>query len=398
MSLNYKLKSFFTAECLFFYFLIFSAIMHFPFFYMKGDAVGLFDISIVMYAIFKIGKKSIDISKFKQFIWISLAYIGYLSISTIYSTSSISILLLIKQVEHFVFFIFLIDFYSKNEHRTEEHFLLFISLFAAAILYQVVNFYSLVPGPISNYRLGLPFKKGISSNPAGLFLSSFIVVLVFIGLRIKRYRWYFAALLVLSGFALVLTDSRTNMIGLLVVMFFAASIKIWSFKYGKIVLPLLYIIGFGGLYFLLWSVPDFGQFERFLKLLRNPLIVVQDTSFRVRLNGLWPSAVSAWTENLFTILLGKGYGFMPVVDGTYHRLLVNQGVIGFLFFMYLWFVYFIRKHYSKPLLFLLILVAINGIAVDTLITSYRSIQIFLIMLSGVLFFQLDSKRRYDEES
>jgi hypothetical protein len=77
---------------------------------------------------------------------------------------------------------------------------------------------------------------------------------------------------------------------------------------------------------------------------------------------------------------------MPVVDGTVPRLLVNKGLVGLSLFCYLWFIsYLARFRRNTAVSSLLLFAAINSLNGETLLTSYRSIQVYIPLLIAAAY-------------
>jgi hypothetical protein len=282
-----------------------------------------------------------------------------------------------------LFALLLIDW--LNYHRSSNTVRLLSLAILATVSYQILYFHNAVGGIGTNYRLGIPFAQGVSSNPAGFFLGAWAVTL----LNVRRLWREFPALslisLSLALYALAQTRSRTNTLAFLIVLFLTALVWVRRLKGWK---WLFVTVGvFAAVYvFVVLFVDELGPLTRVVRILKDPLSVLEDGSFAVRLRETWPRAFSLWRTDASTVLLGWGLNHTGTVDGTLPRLLANQGFLGVLFFLAVWYAHFLLNHRNTALVLLLVFTIINGINAETLIISYRSIQAYLIVLMVAVFF------------
>jgi hypothetical protein len=363
-----------------FFILIFLAVAELPLFFFRGDPVGLYDIYLIT-LFFVVGFfDGFRVGRYKPLIVAYASYLAYLSFSLIFTTSAFSVLLLIKQVEHLLLLILLADFLERGTVSETRDIDRIILLFAFVIIYQIGYVRGIFPGIGVQYRLGLPFADGTSSNPAGFYLGIFVLFLYELALTRHKITVFRIFVLLLALYALWLTVSRVNFLALICVLGISF---LHSFSRSKRGLVFLAFIGAGVV--LLYAVvlpnlPYMGNFENILKILRDPREIFTDSSFTFRSAYHWPNAIRVWLSSPWTFLFGIGYGKIPVVDGSYHRLLANQGLVGFIMFAWFWFYSTLRLRISKPVIMVLLFIAINGITSDTLISSYRSVQIYLVLL------------------
>jgi hypothetical protein len=357
--------------------LILLSVIELPFFFFQRNPVGIFDIYLLTYFIVKLRFGGIKVGDWKPFLYIFAAYLAYLGYSVMQGERVFSSLLLVKYVEHLILALVVVDYYQNGPEEKQVFLDRLSLLFLGVLVYQVGYTQGWWPGVGDRYRLGLPFAMGTSSNPSGFSLGVFIVF--HYELVMKRYGSSFlrVVVLVVALLALWLSLSRVNLLAILVAFGGSVIISFANMKRGYwfIAGAALFVIVF--YLFIIDLIPDLGQAEKFVKIIRNPMSVFSDSSFTVRLNFFWPRAIDDWLHSPSTFLFGWGYGTFPVVDGTYHYLLANQGIIGFALFFTLWVAYPLYRWFSKPLLILLIFFLVNAVSSDTMATSYRSIQIYI---------------------
>ena len=286
-------------------------------------------------------------------------------------------LLVAKQFEHLIFALLLVD--RLDNHRSTGDLKATVVLISAAVAYQILYYHNLIGGIGANYRLGLPFATGVSSNPAGFFLGAWVVVLLHTRRIWREFPAYGAASLLLSVYALIQTRSRTNLLALLLVLVVTVCIRVWRAGGWRWVAAAL--VGFALAYAsVVLFVEEAGPLARVIRLLKDPLSALEDGSFAIRLRESWPRAFGFWRADWRSVLIGRGLDYTGPVDGTVPRLLANQGVIGLLLFLSVWYVHFLVHRKSAAVLLLLLFAFLNGINAETLVISYRSIQAYMVIL------------------
>lgn len=347
----------------------------------SGDFVTLFDLALFALLVQRLAAERFQLARTH---WTGLAiavlcYLLYLIPGVARVGSPFAVLLLIKHLEHLVFILIVADFMESSTDRARDTRALIWCLISV-IIYQLLYQIGMVPGIGETYRLGLPFMTGVSSNPAGFFLAGTIVVLYHVGYRGGR-RFLPATIgLALAACALVQTDSRTNMLALIIVLAVSVIHLVWRSRWRWVLIPVAAALIVAFYIVPVEVLPRDGSVGRIVQMLRNPALILDDRSFSIRVRTLWPIGFAGWYRNAATIWFGNGLGYFDVIDGTVPRLLGEQGVIGLVFFAYIWFAHYAIHAGRKPVVMLLLLAAINGITVETLIVSYRSIQLFIVLL------------------
>jgi hypothetical protein len=130
-------------------------------------------------------------------------------------------------------------------------------------------------------------------------------------------------------------------------------------------------------------IPEKSEIWRFFKLIEDPTEIysriMQESSFQKRLNS-WGRHLDLWTDNLKTVLVGKGARYFSITDSSYFGLLVNQGMIGLLLFSLPWFVYTLIVSRPAVVKYLGLFLLISAINAETLLTSYRAIPAVITLL------------------
>lgn len=401
-----ELLSSVNRHTLYFLILVFLTFFHIPLIWIEGDSIGLFDVYLVLYTIFVLSKRyrkyherRLKLSKkWKEYYIVVLAYLCYMLLRNRIVEDILSLLIILKQIENMVLLFHVVTFFELRKTDTRFFISCFLiilfSLAFAQLSYVALGMLGIVRGSgwlAQNYgwfyRLGMPFMKGISSNPAGFVLGSIIIFYSEIAFKVSRRKIITGIAFAVVILALMLTISRTNIIALIFVFF----VKLATGK--NKVRALATTIGlFFLFFFIVLSVVEQDsvtgkQLSRMLDLLLNPaLIFAKDQSFFYRYRYSWPPAWNAWLENGATVLFGKGVNYIPIVDGTLPRLLGNQGLVGAILFHYIWFVFFklqFRKY--RAVGFLLIFALINAINGETLLMSYRATQPYIVILIAAIF-------------
>jgi hypothetical protein len=257
------------------------------------------------------------------------------------------------------------------------------------VLFQIQD---LMHGGANRNRLSLPFTLTKSPNPAAFVLGA--VLVFYIEYILKHKQRLLVKLIDIGIFALIiaallLTLSRTNFLALLLAFGIVYLIK--GFKYPKRLLITCTIIVsaiviFYASVFIMVERIQSPVVQRYAYIVADPMTVFDDLSFYTRFAVMWPMAINNWQQNIVTLFFGKGIAFVSVMDGSYHRLLSNQGLVGLLFFIYIWFVFYLRRYRFTAIWVLLVFIAINALTGDTLVVSYRSIQGYTVFLMMIIYF------------
>jgi len=366
------------------------AVFHLPLFFYRGDAVGVYDIYLLTYALLFSYFGGISIGRFKSYYWLLIVYLGYIGFSTMFTGKVFSVLLLAKQIQHFLLIVIAVDFFQSTRKPDGRLLDILLLIFGSAIVYQMLYLRGIVPGLGVVYQLGMPFAEGASSNPGGFFIAAFIILIYEVAIKRYGISVLRVVVLLIAFYGLWLTISRVNLLGLMFALGVSVLHTLGKQPKGWVYLLLLGLLVTSFYLFVLPNIPDMGINEKFLKIIRDPRTILLDGSLGYRLEYHWPNAVEVWLSSVRTFAFGVGYGMIPVVDGTYHRLLVNQGLVGFGLFWAVWLGWFVRYHLSKPLIIMGVFVMVNAITSDTLISSFRSIQPFVLILVGLIFFSDNS--------
>ena len=385
---------------------IFLAFFEIPVFGVGKDFVGLYDFYVVgylIYLLFAMGRKRAQFPRiWIDFTLIYICYIGYLLFNLVLSDSTRSELIVAKTIEYLIaawIVIINIHAFRITPVRIGRYLLAYVLLLAIFQLGSWAAFYGHVPkirpglGYGSWYRIGLPFMVGTSSNPAGFVLMVFLVYFIATRNPGVRAKGLFVLDAIFATLALFLTVSRTNIIAFLLFLAFA-SLRQYLFRHN---LKARFIVTSGlivlaiGLLILPFVIPPDSRFYLFVKIIANPSAILQDQSFKLRYGLLWVQQISDWLQSFQSIFIGRGLNFYPVTDSTYFGLLVNQGVIGFLFFMTIWVAFPLLYARSFVARAIVLVTLVNAINADTLTVSYRAVQVFVLVF--VLSFYEGSLRR-----
>lgn len=364
-----------------FYLLVLLAGLSYPILEYQGDAVTVFDVYLVLYVAAKLMSSGFSVGKshWRDLGVVYAVYLAYLAISSLRVATPFSLLLLAKQTEHLVFLFVLADWFHDSENTVRDVRGV-IWVLAIIIGYQLLYNHGLVGGIGQTYRLGLPFKSGVSPNPAGFFLAATLLFVYHCGLPDRRLRLPSAILGLLAIYALVLTVSRTNILALMLVLTVSIVVSIWNSRFrwplllAGVVLAVLFFT------VLAERLPEVGPTGRIVRILKDPLSILGDSSFNARTEVLWPQGFSGWHRSAFAVLFGSGPGYFDVVDGTLPRVLGEQGLIGLTLFAYVWVFHYLVAIRRKAVVMLLLLALMNAVTVETLVISYRTIQLYLVIL------------------
>jgi len=386
-SLSRRLKHSFSASDILFYILILLAALSPPVWEYQGDFLTAFDIYLLFYALYRAlsGGLRFRGTHWRTLVLVYVLYLAFLAIGVLRVQSLFSLLLLIKHAEHLVFLLILIERFEETREPGKDIKVILL-LLLLVIAYQILYFHGMIPGIGDNrFRLGLPFMRGTSSNPAGFFLGALLIYLIHRGFALKLRTGFILIILLAALYALFMTDSRTNILAFMFVLAVSAGIAVWrSRQRWPLLAGLLALAAL--LYFLvLPQIPASWPLGEIAEMLKEPSRILNDRSFSVRYSKLWPMGIEAWLSGPLSIVIGKGIGHFVVIDGTVPRLLGEQGVVGLLFFLYVWYAHFILHVPSKALGMLLLFSFINGLNGETLVVSYRSIQLYLVLLTLTIY-------------
>ncbi len=380
-----------------------------PVFRFQGEAIGAYDIVFVAFCIYLILNPKITFQLIEIQINIALPcffLILFLSMRIIFFHTTYSVLLTLKSLEMvFQLLVVLSAILRINKIQLREivEFTTFIIM--ALAIFQLSSWFHVFSGfgipdglGFGNWsRVGLPFMDGFSSNPAGAVLGiSFIFMS---GRKYTKKLYYFGLPLVaLAGF---LTLSRTNIFAIMAIMAISISLRLIKNPPLLVIGAIVIISSYAGIYNFAISTPESSPLRYILNIVIDPTIITKIGSFRARYQGLWLTASNLWQYDVFTLIFGNGIGFMPVVDSLYYRLLVDTGIIGFIFFANAWIITpLINGWKSIRLRYFFLFMAINGINAETLVVSFRATQIFVILLCIMLaeakFIDLTESNRKNE--
>lgn len=385
----------------FFFFLSFFEL---PVVWIGRDAIGLYDVYIwllVFYLIFRTRGLTMHMPwAWRSYFLVFFCYIVYLFFELLYFVDFRAAAILFKFAEAMIAMSILYTFFTqidldpKRVIRLVEINLVLLCLFQ---LYSFVdNLHRIGPIPPGFgiglwYRLSLPFMAGVSSNPAGFVAGTYILFNIFVRNRRQIERRTFLFVTFLLMLCLLFTISRTNLfVTVLVLVIYLLRRSFERIRYliaiGVVIAVILMLINF-----LVDTVPQDSSFWYLLNVVKNPSQILAridaDGSFRMRYLIAWPDQIHSWLTNAFTFFFGNGIAYYGIADGTYTGLLANQGVVGLSFFIYLWYIHFLSVWRSKlPFLWILFLyVLLNGTTADTLVTSYRSVQPYVVVVFVLLF-------------
>jgi len=375
-------------------FTLLIALFHFPLVYIGNDSIGFFDVWII-FLFFSIIVRSIFRHKFTMANWkpfftaifVSICY--YFLRLDYYELTDIKILLIVKYLEHFFLF-FVLVYFLENEKINYPMLMKLIRIILVVLtLFQIFDW--MYGGPTRN-RLSLPFTLTKSPNPAAFVLGAALIFYIEYFLKKKQrllVKVIDIGIFILIIVSLLLTLSRTNFLALIfafgIVYFFK------GFKYPKrllitvLIIAAIIIIFYSALFIMIDKIQS-PIIQRYAYILTDPTTVFSDPSFYIRFAVTWPHAIQNWSQNIFTVFFGKGLANMTVVDGSYHRLLSNQGLFGLFLFVYIWIFFFLRRYRFNAIWILIAFIVVNALTADTLVVSYRSIQGFVVFLMMIIYF------------
>ena len=362
------------------------ACFHVPIIWIGDDSIGLWDLYLVVYFIllfaFPVRGKSGPVPHFwREFFLLALLFGAYQFFGAVMTRKTYSILLVIKYFEAITVAYCCLEYFWRFRDDMPRLLTFFQVVIFAMNVFQLAYFF----GGFGWYRIGLPFKAAVSPNPAGfiLGLSVFLYLSVILPLRKNKL----PSLVAFGTLAVtfLLTFSRTNLFAVLAVV--AVYYGAGMVRHVKRLLVLIVVSTLLlGTLFYLNATSELVSIGRVITILSDPRAVLQDTSFSIRYQILWPRAIDAWTTNVGTLGVGTGTGNYEVIDGTIPRLLGNQGIIGLVLFFAVWFGFFVHWFGSHAIVRnMLLFVFINGITAETLVISYRTVQIYVFVLFFFVF-------------
>jgi hypothetical protein len=333
-----------------------------------GQSIGMFDLLL------PIGLLHPYITKYRPSagtLTAILLYLAFISTSAFslvfFEYSQFGVLLLVKQVEYAVcFLVFGSIVRAIPRDRLMDCLGFAMLVFSCYCIYEQQT----TAGQI---RLGIPFKEGISSNPAGFILSAYILVLA---VQYSRGRHHLLKVLIgiPACIALYLTFSRTNFIALVAGLLFSIHISPRNFK--GILVILVLTLGLGGLYALnpMAQTTYGGNPLQYLNL----NAILNDSSFNMRYTSAWFQRSDDWIQSPLKVLFGHGMGYVQIFDSLYFSLLFNTGIVGLVLYGgFLGYLFYRGKRATRGLL---VFVMVNGINTETVLNSYRCVQVFAVFL------------------
>ena len=124
-----------------------------------------------------------------------------------------------------------------------------------------------------------------------------------------------------------------------------------------------------------------------LKLILNPILILEDTSFAQDLKVLGQMAFKI----IIKLLIGNGLGSVRVSDGLYNKLFIGVGLIGFLTYLSIVIIMFSK---FQNLRFLLLFIMLNAVTMETTVHSFRSMQVVIPIICFLLVQQGQISRHF----
>ncbi len=371
---------------------IFLACFHIPVIWIGDDSIGLFDLYLIfylMYILIKTGTRKYSFSKkWRSYFVIVIIYLGYLLLHFPGLNSVYELTLWIKNVEFFIGLFVIALSLNKMIVFKKQMIKIIQIIFLIMMIYQIGYFLGIITyGFAPAYRIGLPLTRGVSSNPAGFILGSFIIFNIEIVFKYYKKNIFSIIVFILACLSILLTISRTNIIALLFTILLIMLYRSLRTEFGFAIILLFVLLTVVGFQLMLQYTPEKSKLWNFLRIVEDPSKLITDSSFIKRYTIHWPKAFNLWLSSVKSIFFGIGFGKVTVVDGTIPRLLCNQGIIGFALFHIVWYFMFIFLFpKNEGLKFLLIFNFINGINGETLIVSFRSVQVYVILIACIIIF------------
>lgn len=251
------------------------------------------------------------------------------------------------------------------------------------------------------YRLGIPYKLGVSSNPAGVIISMSVIILVYrLSFSVRKLegmeRILHLSAILFGLVALYFTESRTNGILFHVfVVLMAVFTKGSSKSFVTVLVAAIFIslVLFNAYY----SESALKQHARFRApttgyagYILNPEKAYTYSSFKGRVNA-WTGKFRRLGEHWTAVFVGRGLRAATSIDSMYVRMVSNHGIVGLFLFLriYLSLLRFSRGLLSK--LCVLYLLA-NAFTMDTMIVSWRTMQVAIPLVCYSLMVDVGPKR------
>lgn len=391
---------------------IFLAVFQLPIITVGNDSIGLFDLYLPFYLLFLcIRKQGIFVLTvyWKQFFFIFFSYIVYLVLTLISFFDLRSLLVLIKHIEYLLVFLIVIVNIETFRIKTSEIANILKVIFLLLAIFQIISwfdrFINIIPGIEPGfglgdwYRVGLPFMEGTSSNPAGFLLGAYMYYYIEGSYHQQEGLFYKFAFPFIVFLSLFLTISRTNILAFIIIFSLSYLFKMFSSKiYRTIFMVIATVLFFTISLFFDYLLEQNSHFETIVKLILDPSKILEDDSFMHRFTGLWVNQIDVWLKNAKTILFGNGIANIVIADSTYLGLLANQGIIGLVFFVTLWYIVPFIKRPNVGVFLFLFYVFLNGVTAETLIVSFRSVQVYIIILVLIVYDKKFGKHKYFDSS
>ena len=349
------------------YLLLILSIIHLPVYYIGDDSIGVFDFAVLLISL-NFSLRTLKLRKNRCDLILLYSLFLFCCVFSTYFLENLDnkfhYLLIAKQFEFVLIWIAFHNLIKRNSDPVKfNNFILLCSYIVS--IYGMISVYE-----GTCYRLCLINKMGDSPNPAGFILA---ISIIFLYLENKINKLF----LIVPFVALLMTLSRTNFIALFAT-FILITILNKNFKNFLYLFVILIISYLSSFYQNQYHLPLF-------EYVKNPLIIINDPSLKMRFDGVWWIGIK---YDIVNILLGSGFGNSPVNDSLYTRLFIGVGAFGLM--SYLLFcarlALISRKHFI-----LVFFVLVNGVAVETVINSYRTVQ-FLIPLIVYLIIQNQRER------
>jgi hypothetical protein len=359
----------------------------------SSDSIGFFDLFLILcFALLFFTRKKYHIPGYvSDLLNLYLGFLAYITVGFLVSSITheielFSAALVVKQYQYLL--VVLVGYYLlKRSPQQKFHWIAYMILAVIFIngIYKVFINHTW-------YRLGLVMKEGVSSNPAGFIISSCLIVLLYV-FDDKEYfksinKTFFWGAVLVGLVSLALTLSRTNTIALLfiILLYTLARMKLK-------VIPLVFtVLSAGIIVFFIFGTQflEWAEETRTLSLIVNPSQVLEESSFIQRYTRSWFIGFDEWKESWFSMLFGIGFGQVRLTDSLYFTMLYSTGFVGL--FLYLMMFIKMYKHGGLILRLMVVFVLINSINAETTLNSYRSMQIFLILLLYLLMHEYKKKR------
>jgi hypothetical protein len=381
-----------VIDALFFVF-IFLSVFHIPLVWIGDESIGLYDIYLVFFLVFLLIFQAVRPSEaWRGYFLVVFLYFVYLLWHLVYYPTIEAILIAMKNGEMFLAMFATVAYFERREESRPSGAASLNIVMLMLVAFQLLSRFNLTSrlgfspgfGIGKWYRVGHPFMQGTSSNPAGFVLGSYLIVYQELYLPQRPLRR--TAVFLCFVASLLLTISRTNIIAYVVTVL-AKYLRSITRKVRYVFFFALFLAAVVLVFYLLSNIiPKDNKLWNVIRVMQNPQDILLENTFISRYKFLWPEAFRLWSTDVFHILFGRGLGFMQVVDGTVPRLLVNKGVFGLLLFSYIWFASFLARYPKNRTLWLLLTFAlVNSITGETLMISYRAVQVYIPLLISAIY-------------